>query len=110
MILPLGIRKPQDMKKVITSLPEEDLAALDELRGRQNLTRSEAVSEAIRWYVRVMTRLPPAEDTLPDEVKAIEQGQQQIARGEYLLLEDLKHDMAGPAKQSGSAASGSGHR
>jgi hypothetical protein len=46
-----------------------------------------------------MARLPPAEDALPDEIKAIEQGQQQIARGEYILLEDLKHDMAGPAKQ-----------
>jgi hypothetical protein len=87
------------MKKVITSLPEEDLAALDEVRERHNLTRSEAVREAIRWYVGVMIRLPPAEDALPDEINAIEQGQQQIARGEYILLKDLKHDMAGPAKQ-----------
>jgi metal-responsive CopG/Arc/MetJ family transcriptional regulator len=87
------------MKKIITSLPEADLAALDNVRERQNLTRSEAVREAIRWYVGVMARLPPAEDALSDEIKAIEQGQQQIARGEYILLEDLKHDMAGPAKQ-----------
>jgi metal-responsive CopG/Arc/MetJ family transcriptional regulator len=87
------------MKKVITSLPEEDLTALDKVRERQNLTRSEAVRQAIRWYIGVMTRLPPAEDALPDEIKAIEQGQQQIARGEYTLLEDLKHDMASPAKQ-----------
>lgn len=87
------------MKKVITSLSEADLAALDRVRERQNLTRSEAVREAVRWYVGVMTRLPPAEDALPDEIKAIEEGQQQIARGEYILLEDLKHDMAGPAKQ-----------
>jgi metal-responsive CopG/Arc/MetJ family transcriptional regulator len=87
------------MKKVITSLPEADLAALDRVRERQNLTRSQAVREAIRWYVGVMTKLPPAEDALPDEIKAIEEGQQQIARGEYIILENLKHDMAGPAKQ-----------
>jgi metal-responsive CopG/Arc/MetJ family transcriptional regulator len=67
------------MKKVITSLPEEDLTALDKVHERQNLTRSEAIREAIRWYVGVMTRLPPAEDTLPEEIKAIERGQQQIA-------------------------------
>jgi metal-responsive CopG/Arc/MetJ family transcriptional regulator len=87
------------MKKIVTSLPEADLAALDNVRERQNLTRSEAVREAIRWYLGVMTRLQPAEDPLPDEIKAIEQGQQQIARGEYILLDDLKHDMAGSAKQ-----------
>lgn len=87
------------MKKIITLLPEADLAALDSVREQQNLTRSEADREAIRWYIGVMARLPPAEDALPDEIKAIEQGQQQISRGEYILLEDLKQDMAGPAKQ-----------
>jgi metal-responsive CopG/Arc/MetJ family transcriptional regulator len=87
------------MKKIITLLPEADLAALDRVREQQNLTRSAAVREAIRLYIGVMARLPQAEDALTDEIKAIEQGQQQISRGEYILLEDLKHDMAGPAKQ-----------
>ena len=63
------------MKKIITLLPEADLAALDSVREQQNLTRSEADREAIRWYIGVMARLPPAEDALPDEIKAIEQGQ-----------------------------------
>ena len=69
------------MKKIITLLPEADLAALDSVREQQNLTRSEADREAIRWYIGVMARLPPAEDALPDEIKAIEQGTTNIPRG-----------------------------
>jgi metal-responsive CopG/Arc/MetJ family transcriptional regulator len=50
MILPCVPESCEQMKKLITSLPEDDLAALDKVRERQSLTRSEAVREAIRWY------------------------------------------------------------
>ena len=33
----------------------------------------------------------PVEDAFPDEIEAIEEGQAQIASGEYVLLDDLKH-------------------
>jgi hypothetical protein len=87
-------------KTVTTSLPPEEFVALDRVRRRDNLTRAEALREAIRRYVsQDSSRKIPVEDALPDEIEAIEQGQAQIARGEYVLLDDLKHEMGRPPKQ-----------
>jgi predicted DNA-binding protein len=87
-------------KTVTTSLPPEELVALDRVRKRGNLTRAEVLREAIRRYVsQVSDRKIPVEDALPDEIGAIEEGQAQIARGEYVLLDDLKHEMGRPPKQ-----------
>jgi metal-responsive CopG/Arc/MetJ family transcriptional regulator len=87
-------------KTVTTSLPPEELVALDRVRKRDNLTRAEALREAIRRYVsQGSDRRIPAEDALPDEIEAIEEGQAQIARGEYVLLDDLKREMGRPPKQ-----------
>jgi hypothetical protein len=47
----------------------------------------------------IIERKIPVDDALPDELEAIEEGQAQIARGEYVLLDDLKHEMGRPAKQ-----------
>jgi len=86
------------MTSVSVSLPQEELVALD--RARDNLTRAQALREAIRRYVwRDSDRRIPVEDALPDEREAIEEGQAQIARGEYVLLDDLKHEMGRPPKQ-----------
>jgi hypothetical protein len=74
--------------------------ALDRARKRDNLTRAQALREAIRGYVsQASNRKIPVEDALPDEIEAIEEGQAQIARGEYILLDDLKHEMGRPPKQ-----------
>ena len=82
------------------SLRQDELAALDRVRKRDNLTRAQALREAIRRYVsQGSDRKIPVEDALPDEIEAIEEGQAQIARGEYVLLDDLKHEMGGPPKQ-----------
>jgi metal-responsive CopG/Arc/MetJ family transcriptional regulator len=87
-------------KTVAVSLPQEELVALDRARKRDNLTRAQALREAIRRYVwQDSDRKIPVEDALPDEVEAIEEGQAQIARGEYVLLNDLKHEMGRPAKR-----------
>ena len=87
-------------KTVSVALPQEELVALDRLRKRDNLTRAQALREAIRRYVsQDSNREIPIEDTLPDEIEAIEKGQAEIARGEYVLLDDLKHEMARPPKQ-----------
>jgi len=86
-------------KTVTTSLPPEELVALDRVRKRDNLTRAEALRKAIRRYVsQDSERKIPVEDALPDEIEAIEEGQAQIARGEYVLLDDLKHEMGRPPK------------
>jgi predicted DNA-binding protein len=89
-------------KTVTTSLPPEELVVLDRVRKRDNLTRAEALREAIRRYVsQDSDRKIPVEDALPDEIEAIEEGQAQIARGEYVLLDDLKHQMGRPPKPFG---------
>jgi len=87
-------------KTVTVALPQEELVALDRARKRDNLTRAQALREAIRRYVwQDSDRTIPVEDALPDEIEAIEEGQAQIARGEYVLLDDLKHEMGRPPKQ-----------
>ena len=83
---------------VSTSLPQEELAELDRVRERQGLSRSEAVRDAIRWYVGAIGRLAPAKEMLPDEVEAIRRGKEQIARGEYVRLEDLQNELGLPIK------------
>ena len=85
-------------KTISTSLFEDEIEALDKVRERQRMSRAEALREAVRWYVGAMQALPPAEDPLPDEIEAIESGQQQIARGDFTLLDDLKHEMNRPLK------------
>jgi predicted DNA-binding protein len=87
-------------KTVATSLSPEEVVALDRVRQHDRLTRAQALREAIRRYVSQDTdRKIPIEDALPDEMEAIEEGQAQIARGEYILLDDLKHEMGRPPKQ-----------
>ena len=86
-------------KKTITiALPPEELAELDRVRERQLLSRSQALRKAIRWYVGIMRSLPPAEDPLPDEVEAIRRGKEQIARGEYIRLENLQRELGLPTE------------
>jgi metal-responsive CopG/Arc/MetJ family transcriptional regulator len=85
-------------KTIRTSLSEDEIEALDRVSKRQRLSRAEAVREAVRGYIIAMQSLPEAEDPLPDEIEAIEKGQQQIARGEFTLLTYLKHEMGRPPK------------
>jgi|HubBroStandDraft_4_1064222.scaffolds.fasta_scaffold2375560_1 hypothetical protein len=66
-------------KTVVTSLPQEELAELDRVRRRQGLSRSEAVRDAIRWYVGATGWQSPPEELLPDDDRAIRRDKQQIA-------------------------------
>ncbi len=83
-------------KMISTSLPQDELAALDRVRGE--MPRAQAVREAIRWYVGWIGRLPPAGDALPDEAEAIERAREEFARGEYVRLEDLQHELGLPTE------------
>ena len=85
-------------KTIATTLPPEELAEFDRVRERQSLSRSQAVREAIRWYIGAMRSLPPAEEPLPDEIEAIRRGKEQIARGEYVRLEDLQRELGLPTE------------
>ena len=79
-------------------MPPEELAEFDRVREHLLLSRSQALREAIRWYVGVMRSLPPAEDPSPDEIEAIRRGREQIARGEYVRLEDLQRELGLPTE------------
>jgi metal-responsive CopG/Arc/MetJ family transcriptional regulator len=85
-------------KAITTTLPPEEVAEFDRVRERQSLSRSQALREAIRWYIGAMRSLPPAEDPLPGEVEAIRRGKEQIARGEYVRLEDLQRELGLPTE------------
>ena len=82
-------------KTVTTSLPQEDLAALDRVRKQENRSRSELMREALRHYVALRERIQriPEVDPEPDETEAIERGRKAIERGEYVTLDDLLHEM-----------------
>jgi metal-responsive CopG/Arc/MetJ family transcriptional regulator len=85
-------------KTIATTLPAEELAEFDRVRERRSLSRSQALREAIRWYIGAMRSLPPAQDPLPDEIEAIRRGKEQIARGEYVRLEDLQRELGLPTE------------
>jgi hypothetical protein len=85
-------------KTVITTLREDELAELDRVRSRQNLSRAEALREAIRWYIGAVGRLRPAEDPTQDEIEAIRLGEEEFARGECRRLEDVQRELGLPTK------------
>ena len=89
---------PRTKKTITTMLPPEELAEFDRVRERQSLSRSQALREAIRWYIGAMRSLPPAENPSPDEIEAIRRGKEQIGRGEYVRLEDLQRELGLPTK------------
>ncbi len=86
-------------KTITTSLPQEELAAFDHVREQQNLTRSQALREAVRRYIGAMHRLPPAEEPLPDEIEALREAQKEFARGGGRPLRDVLHDLDRHTKQ-----------
>ena len=85
-------------KTITTTLLPAELAEFDRVCDRQSLSRSQALREAIRWYIGAMRSLPPAEDPLPGEVEAIRRGKEQIARGEFVSLEDLQRELGLPTE------------
>jgi metal-responsive CopG/Arc/MetJ family transcriptional regulator len=53
---------------VAVSLPQDELAELDELSRSQGVSRAETVREAVRWYARWGEKLP-LEDPIADEIE-----------------------------------------
>ena len=88
-------------KTIATSLPEEELAELDRVREHQRLTRSQALRQAVRWYVGAMRRLPPPAEPLPDEIDALREAEAEFARGGGRPLRAVLHDLERRSKQSG---------
>jgi metal-responsive CopG/Arc/MetJ family transcriptional regulator len=85
-------------RTITTSLPAHELAELDRVRERQDLSRAEAVRAAIRWYIAAVGSLPPAEEPTQAEIEAIRAGEAEFARGESRRLEDVQHELELPTK------------
>ena len=78
-------------KNISITLPEEMFRLVEAECKRDHRTRSELVREALRTYFSVR-RIPLVEAT-PQELAAIDEGRRAVARGEYVTLETLLHEL-----------------
>jgi Arc/MetJ-type ribon-helix-helix transcriptional regulator len=84
------------------SLPPEMVEELEQARKDERRTRSEFVREALRQYMergaelrRLRQRIAELkeEEPTPEEVEAIQAGQQEFRQGDFVTLNKLRHDM-----------------
>ena len=87
-------------RKITTSLGAEELDELDRVRERQSLSRSQALRQAVRWYIGAMQKLPQPEEPLPDELEALREAEAEFARGGGRPLRDVLRDLDGRLKRS----------
>jgi hypothetical protein len=83
-------------KTVATALSADELAELDRVCERQDLSRAEAMRTAIRWFIGRASRLPPADHATPDEVDSIKRGETEFAHGKCRALEDVQRELGLP--------------
>ena len=88
-------------KTITTSLPQAELAEFDRIREQYNLTRSQALREAVHRYLAAVRHLPAPEEPLPDEVEALREAEEEFARGGGRGLRTVLHDLERRTKQSG---------
>ncbi len=74
------------------SLPRAMAERVETLRKAEQRTRSELVREALRTYFAIAARFPEEEAT-PAELRALARGRRAVARGEYVTLGQLLHDL-----------------
>lgn len=87
-------------KPISITLPSEMLADVDRTSKTEHRTRSELIREALRHYLYIR-RIPLAEPT-PEELVAMEKGEGEVARGEYVTLDQLKRDVGITDRQKGA--------
>ena len=92
-------------RTITTSLGEDELAEFDRARQRRNLTRSQAMREAIRQYISAGSRRIRVADPEPGEIEAILRGEAAIARSEYVTLEELLDDLDADRRERGGKKS-----
>ena len=76
------------------SLPPAMLKEIERVRMAENRTRSELMREALRTYLRTFYSRFPIEVPTKAEVAAIRQGRAEIRSGQYVTLQQLKHELA----------------
>src|SRR5207245_6027132 len=87
---------------IATTLSQEDVVAFDRVRREAKLSRAALAREAIRQYIAGAIRRIPVVDPEPGELEAIVQGEAAIARGEYVTLEELLHDLDIDRREGGA--------
>ncbi len=85
-----------DTVAISIDLPEETVRELDALAASKHCSRAEVLQDAIERIAR-QARIDaiPEDDPTPDEIAAIERGQEAYARGEYVTLEEVLRDLDG---------------
>lgn len=78
------------------SLPPEILRKIDAARKREHQTRSEMVREALRSHLR---KIMPADNATEDEITAL-----QLARGEYVTLDNLLNELGNTHRRTSKKA------
>ncbi|MGB7621616.1 MAG: ribbon-helix-helix protein, CopG family [Terriglobia bacterium] len=76
------------------SLPPAMLKEIERVRLAENRTRSELMREALRTYLRTFYSRFPIEAPTKAEAAAIRRGRAEIRSGQYITLEQLKHELA----------------
>jgi metal-responsive CopG/Arc/MetJ family transcriptional regulator len=80
----------QTRKTMTISLPPEILKKVDLARKLEHQTRSEMVREALRIHLR---KIIPVDTAHADEITAMELARGEHARGEYVTLDTLLHEL-----------------
>jgi predicted transcriptional regulator len=81
-------------KRVSVSIPEDMLPLIDAAARRDHRSRSEWIQEALLVHlVRSGTSDIPNTEPLPDEIAAVRRGEDEFARGEFVRLDDVQHDL-----------------
>ena len=79
---------------ISVSLPEEMLPEIDAAARREHRSRSEFIREALRHYIVAgRSRYLPVVDPDPEEREGIRESREAFARGEFVRLEDLQHEL-----------------
>jgi len=88
---------PRTTSTLTISVPPEMLDELERVRREEHRTRSELMREALRVYFssRIPERAPTAA-----ELRAIRRGRAAFARGDYVALDQLRHELGTAACRS----------
>ncbi|HEY3129371.1 MAG TPA: ribbon-helix-helix domain-containing protein [Acidobacteriota bacterium] len=79
------------------SLPPEMVEEVERVRKAEHRTRSELLREALRVY---FSRRIPEETPTAADLRAIRRGRTAYARGDYVTLDELRHEMESSRRRS----------
>ena len=79
-------------RRITISLPEETARKLDEAAVQRGCSRSELISDALAWHLRLQSL--PVEEPSPEERAALAAGRAQHARGDFVTLGEIRRELA----------------